>query len=270
MVDLFSEKRGTFYFKLFIIFFITVIISFGAYFYFANSNRNAISSLKINVILEDDSLYNDEFLKFSTELYSNKKCKGLVSYEIFNLNDLSAINNKRENIEFVEKSTRNDQISLNNLEKGDYILRGQIKCDTMGDVFTAKFKIIPKQILNISNAKKIETLQNISNMTSPQAAEAPATRETELKISDIIEMSKTNLIKAEQLCNSFKTDNDKCFAGIAIKTKNKIYCSKVEEVSLRDGCYANLALIGDYSVCDSIYDYYQKQGCYALKSNIAS
>ncbi|MBI2150457.1 MAG: hypothetical protein HYU27_07615, partial [Acidobacteria bacterium] len=102
----------------------------------------------------------------STELYSDKKCKGFLLYEIFNLNDLSISGNRHENIEFVKKTIRNSQFSLNNFNSGNYILRGQIKCKDMGDVSTAKFNVKPKQILN--TAKKIETLQNTTQIVSSE------------------------------------------------------------------------------------------------------
>ena len=106
------------------------------------------------------------------------------------------------------------------------------------------------------------------NVSSDKITEIDGKQRLELSTSEIIALSGKDHNKAEQMCNSLSTEKkDECLSSIAEKTKNKEFCSKIQDVSIRDGCYLSLVLEGLRIDCADVYDSYQRGACYSLKIN---
>lgn len=90
-----------------------------------------------------------------------------------------------------------------------------------------------------------------------------------VNLNEIVELSKQDPEKAEQMCRGISNTADKetCFSRVAESTGNKYFCEQIQTPFNRDGCYANFALKGDFSVCEDIYDEYQKNICNALAAS---
>ena len=261
-----SSSKGNFHLKILAVFISFVIIILILLLYLNNKKSEEKDILELDLVLEKESFYNNQSLNFLTKLYYNKKCDGLVQYEIFRLNNISVVINKNEDIKLSGKVSRDDAFSLNKLSSGNYILRAKIRCNDKLEISIAKFSILSKEknIFNISDKASIK--QNISDNKFSENISMKKTEE--LSPSEIIALSNQNPNKAEQMCNSLSTEKkDECLSVIAEKTKNKDYCSKVQDVSIRDGCYLSLVLEGIYIDCADIYDSNQREACVSLKSN---
>lgn len=264
MVKVFSNSKGNLYFKFFIAFVFILIAVLLIFLYFNNKDKKDI--LKLDVELESDNIYNNQSLKFLTKLDYNKKCNGIVQYEIFRLKNITLVFNKTENIKLNGKVSRDGTFPLNQLLPNDYILRAKIKCDDNLGISAARFKIIAKETGAGNIGDKIPPRQNTSN--DKLSENASIKQVADIPTSEIISLSSRDPDKAEQMCNSLSSEKkDECISGIAERTKNKDFCSKVQAVSARDGCYLSLALEGIQIDCANIYDSYQKQACYSLKTN---
>ena len=71
---------------------------------------------------------------------------------------------------------------------------------------------------------------------------------------------------ASRLCMELsQPERDGCFSDIALTAKTKTLCEPISDTSSKDACLANLALLGDFSVCDDITNADIKDSCIALK-----
>ena len=261
MVKVFSRKRSNFYLAALAVF---VLIAIASIFGFLSKNQktNENKSLRIDLNLDSRDLYSNQSLDFTTDMFYSESCDAILQQEIFRLNNLTIIVDETKKVALSGESSARKSFALSNLPAGDYILRAKIKCDDKLEISIAKFRILEvgKGGLDLENKEpagyETEKSQIISQKTD------------NLVISEISALSLQNPKEAEQKCNSLNAENkDKCLSGIAESMKNKEFCAKVQDVSIRDGCYASFAIQGFYDVCGSISDSYQKEACYALKAN---
>ncbi|MBI2659688.1 hypothetical protein HYX07_00825 [Candidatus Woesearchaeota archaeon] len=265
MVKVFNSLKGNTYFNLFATFVLILAIILLIFPYF-NDKKSDKDILKLDLELENENLYNNQSLKFLTKLESNKKCDGLLQYEVFRLTNITLAINKTESIKFNGKVSRDAAFSLNQLLPNDYILRAKIKCNDNLGISAARFKIIGNETGAGDISDKLIAKQNISNdkLSEIMSIENMA----EISTSEIIALSSHDPDKAEQMCNSLSTEKkDECISGIAERTKNKDFCSKIQSISARDGCYLSLVLEGIQIDCADVYDSYQRGACYSLKTN---
>lgn len=244
-----------------LIFFLIVVLILSLYFNNLKQKTQPIS--KFNIVLDKNELYNNETLNFATNIYSYRECDGILLYDIFRLGTSTMVLNKRDNVRLSENISIKSNFFLNNLSSDNYMLRARLICNNKLEISSAKFNIKPKgTIKQIKKAiVKNDSKENFSDTIVID-------KKQELKISEIIQQSSEYPAKTKELCSLLKNQNkNKCLIEIALNTKDKKYCAKIEAVAARDGCYGSFALQGDYSVCDYIYDTYQKDACNSLKSN---
>jgi len=264
MVKAFSNSKGNLYFKFFIAFVFILIAVLLVFPYFNNKDKKDI--LNLDLELGNENLNDNQSLKFMTKLDYNKKCDGLLQYEIFRLNNITLSINKTENIMLNGKISRNNTLKLNKLPPDNYILRAKIRCDDNLGFSTARFKISAKETDAENMSDKIPLKQNISD--GKPTEDVQINKNTELRTTEIIATSSHDPAKAQQMCNSLNAEKkDECLSGIAERTKNKDFCSKIQSISARDGCYLSLVLEGIQIDCADVYDSYQRGACYSLKTN---
>lgn len=264
MVNAFNSIKGNLYFNLFITF-ILILITILLIFLHFNNKESEKNFLKLDLELENENLYSNQSLKFLTNLDYSKECDGTVQYEIFRLSNITLVINKTGNIKLNGKVSRNEALVLNKLPPDNYILRVKIKCNDDFGISAVRFKILAKEKDAFNVSGKIPIKQNISN--DKFSEDISIKKAAELSASEIIALSSHDPVKAEQMCDLLVMEKDECFSGIAEKTKNKGFCSRIQEVSVRDGCYISLALEGAQIDCADIYDSYQRGACYSLKLN---
>lgn len=222
-----------------------------AYLLIHSSSKPKIKdTLEIKIGIDKTKFQNNEPISFSANLYSSKSRDCLLYYEIFNLDNVTIVSKQQEKIKLMETLTKKGVFSIENFSGGNYLLRAKIKCDEHVEIATAKFTIIAEE----EDLKK----QNISNENLENLQE--------LKISEIIKVSKDDPTKAISMCSLVNPKfSDNCILEIAEAAKNSELCFKIQEISIKDGCFLNFALKGNYSLCEYINDKYQKDGCNVLK-----
>ena len=264
MVNIFNSIKGNLYFNLFTTFVLILIAVLLIFLHFNNKESSEKYILKLDLELENENLYSNQSLKFLTKLDYDKKCDGLVQYDVFRLNNITLVINKTENINLSGKVSRSNEFPLNELLPNDYILRAKVGCNDKLGISTARFKILAKEEVVIND--KISIKQNTSN--DRLSENAPIKNVAEISASEIIALSGQDTDKAKKMCNSLYTEKkDECLSEIAEKTKNKDFCSGIQAVSARDGCYLSLVLEGVQVDCADVYDSYGREACYSLKLN---
>lgn len=215
--------------------------------------------LEIKINLDKTKLQNNEPISFSANLYSSKSRDCLLYYEIFNLDNVTIVSKQQEKIKLMETLTKKGIFSIENFSGGNYILRAKIKCDEHVEIATAKFTIIAEE----EDSKNQKETKLIKNDTFEEIDNKNL---QELKISEIIKVSKDDPTKAIAMCFSLNPKfSDNCILEIAEAAKNSELCFKIQEISIKDGCFLNFALKGNFSLCGYINDKYQKDGCNVLK-----
>ncbi|MBI3036081.1 hypothetical protein HYY71_07215 [Candidatus Woesearchaeota archaeon] len=236
--------------------------------YFGKKTNNEMEN-GISIALDKESLNKNESLSFSVNLRSSKPCMDLAAYEIFDLSNVSVVLAKQEVMELNSNLPKKITLNLKNLNAGSYILRLRARCNGNTKLSTAKFRIISEAKPLHAEQKELVDLNSSSESRKTQIPSESRDNENflDMKTSEIYELAKKDQFKAEKICDSLSTDiKDRCFSSLADATNNFQYCSRVQSLSSKDGCYINFALRGNFDVCGNIYDTYQKEGCYALKS----
>ncbi|MBI2654562.1 hypothetical protein HYX02_07205 [Candidatus Woesearchaeota archaeon] len=257
MAGMFNSKKCNLYLIALVIF--IFVVSGILFFMYFKSQKKEKDDLRLDLVLEKTNLYSNESLDFSASLYYNKKCDGVFHYEIFRLSDVSVVISESEDIRLNGDDSRAKSLALSRLLPGEHILRAKLKCGDKVEISIARFSIL--QSGEIASSSKI-----FDEQTAKGSIEITKTEES--KILEIIDSSEQNQNQALQMCDSLDTSSkDKCYSGIAEKTKNKEYCAKIQDITTRDGCYASLALEGVYGACEHIVDSYQREACNSLKAN---
>jgi hypothetical protein len=79
--------------------------------------------------------------------------------------------------------------------------------------------------------------------------------------------AKTDRDQARELCSSLREirEQDKCFETVAKASSESLFCQPISSSSLRDACYMEFALEGDYGVCPNVENEYLRKSCESLK-----
>lgn len=101
--------------------------------------------------------------------------------------------------------------------------------------------------------------------TSDKYSNVPV-RQEKVDIQAIIKKGNVDKDGALSMCEDIDNEADKetCFSELAYSLSDSSVCSNIEAAFARDACYTKFALEGDFSVCDKIYDEYQKSVCHAI------
>lgn len=164
-----------------------------------------------------------------------------------------------------------------------------------GGVFTsaiAGFVVMPQQIKKPVPAKQpVPKVNRTVELNKTNETSIPTEPEPEkpipqtlspgpapLSIDEVITKAKVSAVKDPQAaadsCKSLQPpDLDTCYSEVALSTHaepslavhSKSICLRIADTSSRDACLANLALAGDFSVCDAINNIDIKDSCNALR-----
>jgi hypothetical protein len=82
-----------------------------------------------------------------------------------------------------------------------------------------------------------------------------------------VSMAKYDKDQAREMCASLREirEKDKCFETVAKSAEESIFCQPISSSSLRDACYMEFALEGDYGVCPNVENEYLRKSCESLK-----
>jgi hypothetical protein len=82
-------------------------------------------------------------------------------------------------------------------------------------------------------------------------------------IAGIVLLAQQNPEEAIASCAA-QQQKDDCFHELAKQLNESRLCSRINSPAIKDGCYFNAALIGDFSLCGMIQDSFQKHACTTL------
>ena len=74
---------------------------------------------------------------------------------------------------------------------------------------------------------------------------------------------------ANDCATQLPAQQDTCYSDVALTGKSPATCQRITDLSTKDACLANLALNGDFSVCESIANPDIRDSCIALRGKAA-
>ena len=222
-------------------------------------------TLYIQVDNKNKTLSADEKLMYTLNSFSKEDYDASLIFRITKIGvERTALS--KENRIMLKKNKLNtirDNLITANLSSGTYRLSAEALSRNIKKTAYDLFYVKEKAEINYNTT----TFVNGEEIEMNAAGQVNSTKKSEAyDMNEILNFDKAG---AQKSCAKIedKGKSEECLALLAQKTKDSSICSRIGTALVRDGCFASLALEGDFTLCENIEDEYQREACISIGTN---